>query len=118
MKLFQAAGLFHPNIKLDDDARDILVREATQFLKAGSLTLDDWKELTQEERAAFAAAGETLDTKRAYLAGMAAQGMSGAVQILSLLDGGAAKRQLLCEIYADKISSKMAGKKIVAGQIV
>lgn len=69
----------------------ILVAHARYFLAAGgTLTLADWADLEDDERAAFVAAGKALEVERATRQATAASGELGQLRVQAELDGGAA----------------------------
>jgi hypothetical protein len=94
MKLWQAAGaeVRAPELKeSDDEARGLLAAEADRFVRAGGfVTLDDWRGLTADERAALVAARERVEVERAVRIGIAASGPRAAASVLSQIDGGEA----------------------------
>lgn len=69
----------------------ILTGHARHYLQGGgSVSLQDWLSLDLAERAAFAAAGKSLQVEQAVRIGQAARGDLAALRVLAELDGGRA----------------------------
>ena len=67
MKLIQAAGLLNIE-EVNEDAMAALVENALTFLECGGvLSLDDFKDLNPDQRAAFRQAGRAYATYKAIL---------------------------------------------------
>ncbi len=87
------AGLYGEADDQDSRAKlaAVLTGHARYFLQAGgSISLQDWLSLDQAERAAFSAAGRTLQIEQAIRIGTAAQGDLAAMRVQAELDGGKA----------------------------
>lgn len=77
----------------------LLVGFAEQFLLAGGvITLEDLAGLSKLELTALAAAGRRLRAEDATQKGIAAAGVLGAAEVLSEIDGGATRDQVLAEL--------------------
>lgn len=87
------AGLYGDRYEGDEDARAtiaaLLTGHARHFLQGGgSLSLRDWLDLDQPERAAFTAAGKALAVEQAIRIGQSAQGDLAALRVKAEIDGG------------------------------
>lgn len=111
MKLLKAIGLIGEP-KLSPDVRGTLMRAAESFLRGGgTLTLDDWADLSDDERDAFVLAGDNLYLDRAARIGIACGGPAEtAAEFLRATDGGVALRQMLLKQLVDHAAEKIGSK--------
>lgn len=79
-------------------ALHVMRKTAEAFLRSGGvLTLEDFCELTADERAAFEVAGATVAAEGAAAMGLAGQGALGAACVLAETDDGDARIRVLLE---------------------
>jgi len=87
------------------EVRAVLVEHARLFLAAGgTLTLEDWADLTQPERAAFVAAGKALAVEQAVRVGKASQGELAALRVFAEVDGGEAHDAAALEVAVKQLA--------------
>jgi len=106
-----ASGLTTIAGDIEDDARDILIENAMEFLRGGgSLSLSDWESLSDDSRAAFCTAGDRMRSVTAYLGGISSMSRTDALSVLSAADGGEMMIRTLLQkitcIAADRIEAK------------
>jgi len=91
--LADAAGVFDPDRWGGSREANLraLNHEAAQFLRAGGrVSVVEWAQLSDEEKAALAVAGDKLAHRAAVLAGRAARSVRGELEVLAPLDEGEA----------------------------
>jgi hypothetical protein len=74
---------------LDEDSREVLVASAENFLRSGgAVTLTEWRDLSDDSKAAFVTAGDRLRAVEAYMHGSASRSRTQGLAMLSKADGG------------------------------
>ena len=106
MKLMRMAGLIQEP-ELPEAAQETIQEAAEYFLRAGgSLSADEWIELTGDEKAAFVEAGDRIRLEMAASIGMASQSAESAAAMRSPLDNGHSYRQMILERIVDGVAEK------------
>lgn len=112
--LRQIAGLppYHADLpgSVRAEWHAILTAHARLFLQAGgTLTLRDWADLDEPERAAFVSAGLALEVDRALRAATAAKDEQGALRVLAEVDGGEAHDDALLRDAVARLAGMTGG---------
>ncbi len=97
-------------VEADSEAmRASLVRDAENFLRAGgSLTLSDWIDLHELEKAAFIAANDRVRAESICLQAFANRGPIQTATVASVFDGGDSLNEIMLNMIADQVSSELA----------
>lgn len=118
MNLLRAAGLVETapdNLRdLSPDAYARLVSEAVDFARAGgTLSLAEWRDLSEPEKAAMVEAGNVVVAERAAAYGIAAQSPQGAAKVAAVADGGEAVRTMSLEAALAHVAARVPAEPSV-----
>ena len=112
MNLLRAAGLVEDApadlATRSPEASARLLSEAVDFLRAGgTVSLADWRDLSEPEKAALVEAGNVVATERAVAVGLAAQSPRAAAEVARPVDGGDAARTMTLEAMTRAVAAKV-----------
>lgn len=115
MNLLHAAGILRgpttEEVHSNEVAARRLLEEAADFLRAGGVvTIADWKDLEDVERAALVQAGGIVAAERAARIGAATQGPAGAAAVLAEADGGEALAQVQLRETVSRVAAAAQGQ--------
>lgn len=106
--MLATSGLVDGQGEIGDETRAVLSESAEAFLRAGGvLSFSDWEAFSQETRAAFVDANERVWAERAFMIGVASQGVDGAATIIEKVDGGDTRIRLALDRAVVRSLSRM-----------
>jgi hypothetical protein len=109
--LYRIAGL-DPETETTPKLRAVLTEHARLFLQTGgSLSLQEWSDLSDVERAAFVAAGKALDVEQAIRIGQASRGDLAALRVQAEIDGGRAHDDALLSTAVCATAKALGGSR-------
>lgn len=107
MKFLEILGVVGEPEIADDDKEELALL-AEDFLRAGGvLSLDDWKELSSDERSAFVTGGDSLRARIAVEQKMAMASVDSCGEVAAKYDSGQMTRSIILERALDLASEKV-----------